>query len=602
MDSRSKELLTWALVKIAQPGDCVIALHVLNPKTEDDESELLSLVKTFDSVLAAFEGFCNLKQVGLKLKICRGSPNRVVLAHEAKILWARNLVVGTSYTHHTVLSSVSVAKYCARNVGKDITVTAVNDGKVVFQRTPTSLASVGQTGHFGVPQKSFSDLSVVTVKCMDLRDSKRGWSLLRRLHLQSQKILSPTNLQSGHSFATIYPDHKHGIYEETRDGVNVYTSSGSKSPSLPKDLECISKKYTSICRFFSYQELLTATINFTPENLIGKGGSSMVYRGHLPDGTQVAVKLLKQSKTMVAQFCSEAETLTTLHHKNIISLLGFCIREGSLLLVYNFLSRGSLEDNLHGTQNAGSTFDWKGRYNVALGIAEALDYLHKLPEKPVIHRDVKSSNILLSDDFEPRLSDFGLTTLASSSSSSCYLDGIDVAGTFGYLAPEYFTHGKISEKIDVYAFGIVLLELLSGRKPIDNRNTKGQTSLVLWAEEILREGKATSLLDVSLIETYDPDQFERIILAAQLCIKRDPIIRPAMNLVVKLLQGEPDAINLAKQHVNGLKESNGEKHGTNNIQSLINIALLNSGDDNVHNISVESYLQGRLSCCSSSFG
>ncbi|VFQ61431.1 unnamed protein product [Cuscuta campestris] len=619
MDSRSKELLTWALVKIAQPGDRVIALHVLNPNTED-ESELLSMVKTFDSVLAAFEGFCSLKQVDLKLKVCRGSPNRVILAREAKNCRATNLVVGTSYTHHTILSSVAVAKYCSRNVGKGISVIAVDDGKIVFQRA--ARASFCQTCHYDVPEARSNSLALVTVKSMDMPAPKRGWSLLRRVHLQNhnnsrkssakrpsfmQQVINP---QNGQSFAAIYPDHKQSKCEDKRNnGAIVPTSNENNCPSILKELEGLSRKYSSVYRLFSYQELLTATANFAPENLIGKGGSSIVYKGCLlPHGNQVAVKSLKQSETMVTQFCSEIEILATLHHKNIIFLLGFCFEQSNLLLVYNLLSRGSLEDNLHairrlpGTQNGGNAFDWQGRYKVALGIAEALDHLHTLPSKPVIHRDVKSSNILLSDDFEPQLSDFGLTTPLSSSSSSCRLDGIDVAGTFGYLAPEYFTHGKISEKMDVYSFGVVLLELLSGRKPIDNRNTKGHTSLVLWAEEILRDGKPTSLLDVTLIETYDHDQFERITLAAQLCINREPLFRPTMNHVVRLLRGEPDAMNLARQHVNGLEELGGEKHGKNNIQSLINLALLNLADDNIQNISVESYLQGRLSCCSSSFG
>nr|GMD67545.1 probable receptor-like serine/threonine-protein kinase At5g57670 [Ipomoea batatas] len=193
------------------------------------------------------------------------------------------------------------------------------------------------------------------------------------------------------------------------------------------------------------------------------------------------------------------------------------------------------------------------------------------------------------------------------SSLSCHLESIDVAGTFGYLAPEYLAHGKINEKIDVYAFGIVLLELLSGRKPIDNRNANAQKSLVLWAEEILRGGKATALLDESLVDAYDHDEFERVVLAAKLCINHDPRFRPEINLVVRLVRGEPDAIDLARQHVDGSEELDGidsEKPGTD-IQSLINLALLNLEDDspasssNGQNISVEDYLQGRWSCSSS---
>ncbi|XP_019185832.1 PREDICTED: serine/threonine-protein kinase CDG1-like isoform X2 [Ipomoea nil] len=607
MDGRSKELLTWALVKIARPGDRVVALHVLNLNTED-KGELLSLVKTFDSVLADYEGFCNLKQVDLKFKVCRGSPVRKILVREAKTYRAANLVVGTSSTHHTIRSSVSVAKYCARNVERSVSVIAVNDGKIAFQRGASDLT--GQTCHVDVPGTAQSSgggnesnpLALVPVESMDPPESKpgMGWSLLRRVHLQNGKksgksakmsslVQRVLTLQSRQSFAAIYPRT-----DEKNDEI--------ASLSVPKELEDLSKKYASVCKLFSYRELLTATSNFTSENIIGKGGSSMVYKGSLPDGKEVAVKTLKPSQTMVTQFCSEIEILTTLHHKNIISLLGFCFGDSNLLLVYNLLSRGSLEDNLHGTPNVGNTFGWSDRYKVALGIAEALDHLHSSADEPIIHRDVKSSNILLSDDFEPQLSDFGLTTMASS--LSCHLESIDVAGTFGYLAPEYLTHGKINEKIDVYAFGIVLLELLSGRKPIDNRNANAQKSLVLWAEEILRGGKATALLDERLVEAYDHDEFERVVLAAKLCINHDPRFRPEINIVVRLLEGEADAIDLARQDVDGSEELDSEKCGIN-IQSLINLALLNLEDDspasssNGQNISVEDYLQGRWSCSSS---
>nr|GMD65342.1 probable receptor-like serine/threonine-protein kinase At5g57670 [Ipomoea batatas] len=518
MDGRSKELLTWALVKIARPGDRVVALHVLNLNTED-KGELLSLVKTFDSVLAAYEGFCNLKQVDLKFKVCRGSPVRKILVREAKTYRAANLVVGTSSTHHTIRSTVSVAKYCARNVERSVSVIAVNDGKIAFQRGALDL--IGQTCRVDVPGTAqLASSSLVPVKSMDPPESKPGWSLLRRVLLQNGKksgksakmsslVQRVLTLQSRQSFAAIYPDHKHGICEDNchsprpdeKNDEIASASSGTTSLSVPKELEDLSKKYASLCRLFSYEELLTATSNFTSENIIGKGGSSMVYKGCLPDGKEVAVKTLKPSQTM--------------------------------------------------------------------------------------------------------LSDFGLTTMASS--LSCHLESIDVAGTFGYLAPEYLAHGKINEKIDVYAFGIVLLELLSGRKPIDNRNANAQKSLVLWAEEILRGGKATALLDESLVDAYDHDEFERVVLAAKLCINHDPRFRPEINLVVRLLRGEPDAIDLARQHVDGSEELDGvdsEKPGTD-IQSLINLALLNLDDDspasssNGQNISVEDYLQGRWSCSSS---
>ncbi|XP_019151455.1 PREDICTED: probable receptor-like protein kinase At5g47070 [Ipomoea nil] len=651
LDTPSKELLTWALVKIAQPGDVVIALHVLNPNS--DKSEMLSLVKTFDSMVTAYEGFCNLKQVDLRFKVCRGSPARKVLASEANIYNAPNLIVGTSSTHHTIRSSVSVAKYCARKVEKSISVMAVNNGKIVFHKestgqgshiydvlelrvnnktltkSPLSLSPKAGSVEDSCMQLPLSSsgnvgtsLALVPVKTMDVPESNSGSALLRRVLLQniksgkrSAKTLSMLQavqeLQNQESFKPIDLDQKQNISDKEEcqsSNLDVVAApTESTSFQIPKELECLSKKYSSTCRLFGYRELLTATSSFIPENLIGKGGSSKVYKGCLPDGKELAVKIFKPSEVVMKQFLSEIETITTLHHKHIISLLGFCIEDNNILLVYDLLSRGSLEDNLHGAQNIRSSFGWHDRYKVALGVAQALDHLHNLTTGSIIHRDVKSSNILLSDDFEPKLSDFGLATLASFSSRD--LDGTDIAGTFGYLAPEYFMHGKINEKIDVYAYGVVLLELLSGRKPIDNTNAKGQESLVMWAKQILENGKPTDLLDLSLIDTYDHDEFERMVLAATLCIKRASKLRPPINIVVKLLQGEEEAINLARQRGNGsegeVDVESEQQDAPPNIQSFLNVALQNLDSDSLsssssdQHISVEDYLRGRYSRSSS---
>lgn len=658
LDSRSKELLTWALVKVAQTGDHVVAVHVIDPNS--DKSEPLSLVKSFDLMLAAYEGFCNLKQVHLKLKVCRGSPVRKVLAREAKLESAINLIIGTSGSHHAIRSSVSLAKYCARKVTKSISVIAVDNGKIVYQREASALDG-DESSDSDVPKSRFKRrktlnksplslmpkkaveenscttennyMALVPVKPIEVRESKSRWTLLRRVFLQN--IVAPDKFPakrssvmhwvwkrpSRQSFAAIYPDHKQSVSDKDEphrtnldEGKGAIIPVGSDADPisnecfivLPEELEGLTERYSSMCRLFNYQELCSATSDFLPENLIGKGGSSKVYKGCLPDGKQLAVKILKPSEAVAQQFRSEIEILTTLHHKHIISLIGFCLEENNLLLVYDLLSRGSLEENLHGSKKDENSFSWADRYKVSLGVAEALDHLHNAADGPIIHRDVKSSNILLSDDSEPQLSDFGLATPASSCSN--HLDSIDVAGTFGYLAPEYFMHGKITEKIDVYAFGVVLLELLSGKKPIDNGNGKGQESLVMWAKQVLKGGNTKELLDPSLIDTYDHDQFERMVSAASLCIRRAPGIRPQIDIVVKLLQGEAETIKWAIEEGKFSEEVDavdGEQPPSN-IQSFINLALLNLEDESSLSctstgptISVEDYLQGRFSRSSS---
>ncbi|KAM1774456.1 hypothetical protein ACFX1R_045856 [Malus domestica] len=376
--------------------------------------------------------------------------------------------------------------------------------------------------------------------------------------------------------------------------------------ALPKELEGLHEKYSATCRLFTYQELQSATAYFLADNIIGRGGSSQVYRGCLPDGKELAVKILKSSEDVLKEFVLEIDIITTLNHKNIISLLGFCFEDNNLLLVYDFLSRGSLEENLHGTKKDPLACGWNERYKVAVGVAEALDYLHTGSAQSVIHRDVKSSNILLSDDFEPQLSDFGLAKWVSTSSS--HITCSDVAGTFGYLAPEYFMYGKVNDKIDVYAFGVVLLELLSGRKPISSDHPKGHESLVMWAKPILNGGQESQLLDPRLGNNYDQGLIERMVLAATLCIRHAPRARPEMSFIVKLLKGDADVTKWARLQVHAVEESDVLENETcphSNLQYHLNLALLDVEDDSLsmssieQTVSLEDYLKGRWSRSSS---
>ncbi|KAK6923468.1 Protein kinase domain [Dillenia turbinata] len=746
LDKRSRELLTWALVKVAQSGDRVIALHVLHPSTFERgnrecraATSLISLVKTFDSVLSVYEGFCNLKQVDLKLKVCRGSSVSQTIVNEAKFYEAATVVVGISSTRHTIRSNVSVAKYCARNLPKDFCILAVENGKVMFKKeaspgthkdnrdqknivrlihqslsfnsrssnddAPFALGGKLKSGdckkkslsgnclsctsstvlpdnhHTRVLAGPFEDesqcnsLAIVPTEMVQndnsLQESPRGNSLENALDVcgrescdnHSLSLMPSTPLHDGScqnspksshqkfrwtflrggllfnhkhprtrkfsvvkrvlrlpcrtSFALVYPDQRNNSHDQIEylsgDTLAIVPVDSDASPSpqcdsvksIPKELENFHERFSSTCRLFQYQELLSATSNFLPENLVGKGGSSQVYKGILPDGRELAIKVLKSSADAIQEFISEVEIITTLNHKNITSLFGFCFEDNNLVLVYDYLPRGSLEENLHGNKKDATAFGWDERYKVALGVAEALDYLHNECPKPVIHRDVKSSNILISSDFEPQLSDFGLAMWEFAASSNIMCD--DIAGTFGYLAPEYFMHGKINHKTDVYAYGIVLLELLSGRKPINNEYPRGQENLVMWAKQILKDGKVSQLLDPSLGGNYDHDQIERLVLAARLCIRDAPLYRPEISQIVMLLQGDAEVIMWARQRVSASDEldSLDSQPLPNNIQAHLNLALLDLEDSSLsdgsieHDVSIEDYLRGRWSRSSS---
>lgn len=470
----------------------------------------------------------------------------------------------------------------------------------------------------------------------EAHEARSGWPLIRRvlLHKHSEPSKGPSRkssivrrvlkLPARHSSMAVHPDGKRGsstVMDDqpsdlsgergaivpVGDSVATVPSSPVWSKCLPKELEGLHEKYSSTCRLFTYQELLSVTSNFMPEKMIGKGGSSQVYEGCLPDGKELAVKILKLSEDVLQEFIAEIEIITAISHKNIISLFGFCFEDENLILVYDFQPRGSLEENLHGNRKDAKAFGWDERHKVAVGVAEALDYLHNREPQSVIHRDVKSSNILLSNEFEPQLADFGLATWASSASS--YLVSSDVAGTFGYLAPEYFMHGKVTDKMDVYAFGVVLLELLSGKKPIDNKNPKGQESLVIWANSVLKDEKISQLLDPDISNESDNERIETMVLAATLCIRRDPRTRPRMGNILKLLQGDIEVTNWAKQQVNSYPVDFDDLDGETSpvdIQSHLNVALLDIvEEDSVsvcsaeQNISLEDYLKGRWSRSSS---
>ncbi|XP_051115094.1 protein kinase STUNTED-like [Andrographis paniculata] len=650
LDTRSKELLTWALVKVAQSGDRVIALHIIDPKA--DTSNLLELMKTFNSMLSAYEGFCSLKQIDLKLKVCKGSPIRKLLSQEAKSCAATSLILGTSEIHHRIKSRISVAKYCAKSLPKNVSVLCVENGKIIFHRESND-SSGSLLGHHGKLESRFerkalpkSPLSLppkddllagnenLPMALVPIRthspQCKSGWPLLRRMLLHSRRSAeasspkTPSLVQrmlkwpSRQSVAAIYPDRKnipppekdecHSDKEPDKDAAILHSADSDSHPcssnAFSEELKALGQKYSTICRVFSYQELSSATNKFISENLIGSGGSSCVYRGSLPRDNLIAVKVLKPSEDVLKHFTSEIEIITSLCHKNIISLLGFCFEEDKLLLVYNLFAKGSLEENLHGTANNEILLGWEHRYKVALGVAAALDHLHK-QDKPIMHGDVKSSNILLSDDFEPQLCDFGLATRASNYSS--HVCGADVAGTFGYLAPEYFMHGKVNEKVDSFAFGVVLLELLSGRKPIDNGLPKGQQSLVMWAKNIFKDSAVSELRDPNLSDSYDCNQFETMLLAAMLCIRSIPLSRPEMSVVLKLLEGDPELIEWARRETKNYDDLSvvSGKQSATNIQSFINLALLDLEDDSAsissteQSISVEDYLGGRWSRSSS---
>ncbi|KAL1335388.1 hypothetical protein HN51_064294 [Arachis hypogaea] len=313
-------------------------------------------------------------------------------------------------------------------------------------------------------------------------------------------------------------------------GENLYK--GSDIVLLPHEQHC-SPRPSWKC--FSYEELFDATNGFSSENLVGKGGYAEVYKGTLKDGEKIAVKRLTRTcrdERKEKEFLTEIGTIGHVHHNNVLPLLGCCIDNG-LYLVFMLSTRGSVASLLHDEKL--DTLDWKTRHKIAVGTARGLHYLHKGCKRRIIHRDIKASNILLTEDFEPQISDFGLAKWLPSQWSHHSIGPIE--GTFGHLAPEYYLHGVVDEKTDVFAFGVFLLELISGRKPVDGSHQ----SLHTWAKPILKKGEEEKLVDPRLEGEYDGGELKRLAFAASLCIRASSIWRPTMTQVLEVMEeGEID--------------------------------------------------------------
>ncbi|GER57349.1 receptor-like kinase [Striga asiatica] len=286
--------------------------------------------------------------------------------------------------------------------------------------------------------------------------------------------------------------------------------------------------------------LREATDNFNEKAVLGKGGFGIVYRGKLHDGTQIAVKRMESSMLSdkgLHEFKAEIEVLTKVRHRHLVALHGFCDNGSERLLVYEYMTQGCLGQHLfHWKEMKGPTLDWNQRVTIALDVARGVEYLHSLAQQSFIHRDLKPSNILLGDDMRAKVADFGLVRSAPDGN---YSVETRLAGTFGYLAPEYAATGRVTTKVDVYAFGVILMEIITGRKALDDSLTDERSHLVTWFRRIIPDkGAVRSALDPVLLSILDEETFSSILKVAELaghCTARESYQRPDMSHVVSVL-------------------------------------------------------------------
>ncbi|KAI4301518.1 hypothetical protein L6164_034790 [Bauhinia variegata] len=291
-------------------------------------------------------------------------------------------------------------------------------------------------------------------------------------------------------------------------------------------------------RFIAYEELKEATNNFEAASVLGEGGFGRVFKGVLNDGTPVAIKRLTNGwQQGDKEFLVEVEMLSRLHHRNLVKLVGYYsnIESSQNLLCYELVPNGSLEAWLHGPLGINCPLDWDTRMKIALDAARGLAYLHEDSQPGVIHRDFKASNILLENNFHAKVADFGLAKQAPEGRAN-YLS-TRVMGTFGYVAPEYAMTGHLLVKSDVYSYGVVLLELLTGRKPVDMSQPAGQENLVTWARPILRDkDRLEELADPRLGGKYPKEDFVRVCTIAAACVAPEASQRPTIGEVVQSLK------------------------------------------------------------------
>ncbi|XP_006647169.1 LRR receptor kinase SERK2 [Oryza brachyantha] len=290
---------------------------------------------------------------------------------------------------------------------------------------------------------------------------------------------------------------------------------------------------------FAWRELQIATDNFSERNVLGQGGFGKVYKGVLPDGTKIAVKRLTdyESPGGEAAFLREVELISVAVHRNLLRLIGFCTTQTERLLVYPFMQNLSVAYRLRDFKPGEPVLDWPQRKRVAIGTARGLEYLHEHCNPKIIHRDVKAANVLLDEDFEPVVGDFGLAKLVDVQKTSVTTQ---VRGTMGHIAPEYLSTGKSSERTDVFGYGIMLLELVTGQRAIDFSRLEEEDDVLLLdhVKKLQREGQLGSIVDRNLNQNYDGEEVEMMIQIALLCTQSSPEDRPSMSEVVRMLEGE----------------------------------------------------------------
>ncbi|KAK6123957.1 hypothetical protein DH2020_042302 [Rehmannia glutinosa] len=308
---------------------------------------------------------------------------------------------------------------------------------------------------------------------------------------------------------------------------------------------------------FTLKQIRTATNNFDAANKIGEGGFGPVYKGQLPDGTVIAVKQLSsKSRQGNREFLNEIGMISCLQHPNLVKLYGCCIEGDQLLVVYEYMENNSLAHVLFGnfdSRGSGLMLDWPTRFRICIGIARGLAFLHEESRLKIVHRDIKATNVLLDENLNPKISDFGLARLNEDEKTHI---STKIAGTIGYMAPEYALWGYLTDKADVYSFGVVILEIVSGKSNNNYMPSRNFVCLLDWASHLQDSQNIDELIDERLDSFINRDEIERTVKVSLLCTNATPSVRPTMSEVVQMLEGKmaiPDVIPEGSTYTNDVR-------------------------------------------------
>ncbi|WJX96685.1 hypothetical protein P8452_77854 [Trifolium repens] len=521
-----KELLSWAIRVLANPNDTIVAVHVLvgeNMKKRVSvrrrQSQLRQAKAYVISVLGEFAQTCWSKQVNLEAKVALSSTVGGGLVEEAKSISADFLLLrGSRNKTNKIGTSKGITKYCFEHIDGGCTMISV--------------------GRYTKSEQNYVNSNSTHFQEMNAQNSSPRTVLLDGLEGQSNSTEDDT-FSTRASSMTYTPSSGPKIKRKSKLRKSQFSFrfiiSFLGSPFRIKSFNMSKiEKHQPLLKCFSYENISNATNDFHQDNMVGRGGYSEVYKGVLCDGETIAVKRLAKDNNdpnKERDFLMELGVIGHVCHPNTATLLGYCIENG-LYLIFNYSQNGNLSTALHG--KAGNSLDWPIRYKIAIGVARGLHYLHTCCKHRIIHRDIKASNVLLGPDYEPQITDFGLAKWLPNKWTHHAV--IPVEGTFGYLAPEVFMHGIVDEKTDIYAFGVLLLEIVTGHRPVDS----SKQNILLWAKPLMESGNIGELADPTMEGRYDAEQLYRVILTASYCVRQTAIWRPTMTEVLELLTSGQD--------------------------------------------------------------